>query len=229
MKYFEFNPFSYPDPIYLQNSLYDKNKRLVAAIEPFTKVDTDYPIYNEALARDYFVKNRYGSNFYMNFSDAYFNFLDYFNPAARAYFASLYDFSVFNQSTPILHVWNDLNEPTIFGRDDIERTMPADVRHYGNWSHRDVHNQFGFYETAASYQGLVNRLNGTQRAFVLTRAHFAGSQRYAAIWTGDNQAEWKYLEMVGPMCLSEAVAGKNFTHCSCNLIHSFCYRDQLLR
>lgn len=209
-KYFEFDPNNFPDPIYLQNYLYDKNKRLVAAIEPFTKVDTNYPIYNEALARNYFVKNPNGSNFYMNFSDASFHFIDYFNPSARAYFASLYDFSVFNQSTPILHVWNDLNEPTVFGRDDIERTMPSDVRHYGNWSHRDVHNQFGFYETAASYQGLVDRLNGTQRAFVLTRAHFAGTQRYAAIWTGDNQAEWRYLQMVGPMCLSEAIAGNNY-------------------
>lgn len=212
MKYFEFDPTAFPDPLLMQNYLYENNKRLVAAIEPFTKVDTSYAIYNEALANDYFVKNSYGTNFYMNFSSATFNFIDYFNPAARAYFASLYDFSVFNQSTPILHVWNDLNEPTVFERDDIERTMPKDVRHYGGWLHRDVRNQFGFYETVASYQGLVNRLNGTQRAFVLTRAHFAGSQRYSAIWTGDNQAEWRYLEMVGPMCLSEAIAGNRINN-----------------
>lgn len=216
LKYFEFNPVTFPDALLLQGYLYERDKRLVAAIEPFTKVDTNYTIYNEALARDYFVKNQYGTDFYMNYSGATVTFLDYFNPDARAYFASLYSFSVFNQSSPILHVWNDLNEPTIFGRDDIERTMPKDVRHYGGWLHRDVHNQFGFYETAASYQGLVDRLNGTQRAFVLTRAHFAGTQRYAAIWTGDNQAEWRYLEMVGPMCLSEAVAGIN------NMKHNTC-------
>lgn len=207
MKYFQFNPFAFPNPLYMQDYLLRRNKRLVAAIEPFTKVDTNYPIYNEALKNDYFVKTNFGSNFFMNFSEATFNFIDYFNPDARNYFASLFDFKVFNESTAILHVWNDLNEPTIFGRDDIERAMPKDNLHYGGWLHRDVHNQFGFYETAASYQGLVDRLNGTQRAFVLTRAHFAGSQRYAAIWTGDNQAEWRYLEMVGPMCLSEAIAG----------------------
>lgn len=207
MKYFQFDPYNFPDPIYLQDYLYNKSKRLVAAIEPFTKIDTSYPIYNEALEKDYFVKASDGTNLYMNFSGAYFHFIDYFNPYARSYFASLYSFDVFNESTPILHVWNDLNEPTVFGRDDIERTMPKDSLHYGGWLHSDVHNQFGFYETVASYQGLVDRLNGTQRAFVLTRAHFAGSQRYAAIWTGDNQAEWRYLEMVGPMCLSEAVAG----------------------
>lgn len=207
LKYFQFNPNSFPDPLYMQDYLRSKNKRLVAAIEPFTKIDTDYSIYNQALANDYFVKTSLGTNFVMNISGASLNFMDYFNPAARNFFASLYDFSVFNESTSILHVWNDLNEPTIFGRDDIERTMPKDNRHYGGWLHRDVHNQFGFYQTAASYHGLVNRLNGTQRAFVLTRAHFAGTQRYAAIWTGDNQAEWRYLEMVGPMCLSEAIAG----------------------
>lgn len=207
MKYFQFDPIAFPNPLVLQEYLYIRNKHLVAAIEPFTKIDTSYAIYNEALANDYFVKTSIGDNFVMNFSESAFHFIDYFNPAARGYFASLYNFSVFNESTPLLHVWNDLNEPTVFGRDDIERTMPKDNRHYGNWLHRDVHNQFGFYETEASYRGLVNRVNGTQRAFVLSRAHFAGSQRYTAIWTGDNQAEWKYLEMVGPMCLAEAVAG----------------------
>ena len=42
------------------------------------------------------------------------------------------------------------------------------------------------------------------------RSAFAGSQRYAAIWTGDNTAEWGHLEASIPMCLSLSVAGMAF-------------------
>ena len=48
------------------------------------------------------------------------------------------------------------------------------------------------------------------RPFILTRSAFAGSQRYAAIWTGDNTAEWGHLEASIPMCLSLSVAGMGF-------------------
>ena len=43
-----------------------------------------------------------------------------------------------------------------------------------------------------------------------SRSAFAGSQRYAAIWTGDNTAEWGHLEASIPMCLSLIVAGMAF-------------------
>ena len=32
-----------------------------------------------------------------------------------------------------------------------------------------------------------------KRPFVLTRAAYIGSQRYAATWTGDNLATWEHL------------------------------------
>lgn len=48
------------------------------------------------------------------------------------------------------------------------------------------------------------------RPFILTRAHFAGSQRFAAVWTGDNDADWSHLRISFAMCLSEALAGISF-------------------
>ena len=54
------------------------------------------------------------------------------------------------------------------------------------------------------------RSGGKERPFVLSRAFFAGSQRYGAIWTGDNTATWEQLKMSLPMILSINVAGLPF-------------------
>jgi alpha-glucosidase len=44
----------------------------------------------------------------------------------------------------------------------------------------------------ASRDGL-RQLRPHERPFVLTRATYAGGQRYAAVWTGDNTADWGHL------------------------------------
>ena len=50
----------------------------------------------------------------------------------------------------------------------------------------------------------------SERPFLLSRSFFAGSQRYGAIWTGDNAGKWDHLEIAGPMLLSFNVAGLPF-------------------
>ncbi|KTF82557.1 hypothetical protein cypCar_00040207, partial [Cyprinus carpio] len=62
----------------------------------------------------------------------------------------------------------------------------------------------------ATADGLIQRSEGVQRPFVLTRAFFAGSQRYGAVWTGDNAAEWGHLKISIPMCLSLGLVGISF-------------------
>lgn len=59
----------------------------------------------------------------------------------------------------------------------------------------------------ATYNALFERDNATVRPFVLTRSHFAGSQRYAAIWTGDNSADFQYLGASFKQCLNSNIAG----------------------
>ena len=49
-----------------------------------------------------------------------------------------------------------------------------------------------------------------QRPFVLSRAFWAGSQRFGAIWTGDNTATWGHLKIAAPMLLSINLAGLSF-------------------
>jgi alpha 1,3-glucosidase len=45
---------------------------------------------------------------------------------------------------------------------------------------------------------------------VLSRSFFAGTQRYGAIWTGDNFARWDHYKISVPMLLSMSVVGLSF-------------------
>lgn len=48
------------------------------------------------------------------------------------------------------------------------------------------------------------------RGFVLSRSFFAGSQRYGAVWQGDNMGTWQHLAVSIPMLLSNGIAGMAF-------------------
>jgi len=89
--------------------------------------------------------------------------------------------------------------------------MPKDNIHHGDWEHRDVHNLYGMTFHEATYAAIKERNpKKPTRPFVLTRAFFAGSQRTAAMWTGDNEAKWEHLAQAVPMLLSQGIAGMPF-------------------
>ena len=58
-----------------------------------------------------------------------------------------------------------------------------------------MHNIYGMWQQASTAEGIKRRSGGVERPFVLSRAFFAGSQKYGAIWTGDNVAAWDHLEV----------------------------------
>jgi mannosyl-oligosaccharide alpha-1,3-glucosidase len=80
-------------------------------------------------------------------------------------------------STLDLFTWNDMNEPSVFNGPEV--TMHKHARHAGGWEHRALHNRYGHDQMAATYQG--QRQRDGLRPFLLSRAFFAGSQRYACM------------------------------------------------
>src|ERR1043165_2333950 len=110
-------------------------------------------------------------------------------------------------------VWNDMNEPAVFNVPT--KTMPEDNLHRadselgGPGPHAMYHNVYGMMMVRASRDGVI-AVNPEKRPFVLTRANYIGGQRYSAMWTGDNTADWAHLEESISMVLNMGLSGQPF-------------------
>ncbi|KAJ2501003.1 glucosidase II, partial [Coemansia sp. RSA 2052] len=208
-RYFTWDSSKFPDPVAMQQKLAHNGHQLVNVVDPHIKRDAEYRIWKEANDGGYFVKNREGTDNFQGWcwpGDS--NWVDYLNPEAAAWISSQFRLDKYNGSTPNLFVWNDMNEPSVFNGPEI--SMDKDIKHHGGWEHRDLHNIFGMLYHKATADGLRTRESPDKRPFVLSRAYFAGSQRYGAVWTGDNAANWEHLRASIPMVLSNNVAGMHF-------------------
>jgi len=218
-RYFTWNKELYPDPEAMQNTLVESKRQLVTICDPHIKLDEEYHVYAEGLEKDLFVKTKEGENFVGICWPKESVWFDYLNEEARASWASQYSYEKYKHSTPNLWAWNDMNEPSVFELPGL--AMPLDNLHTCKTlenpeksfqvEHREVHNLYGYCMHKGSYEGLVKR-NACQniRPHVLSRSFYAGSQKYAAIWTGDTRATWPYLKTTVPMLLSLSLCGISF-------------------
>lgn len=207
-KYFTWDHQKFPSPVEMIKNLTNMGRHLTYIIDPHIKRDSNYFFHNDCSDRGYYVKNKDGKDYEGWCWPGSASYPDLFDPEVRKYFADQYLLDNFKENAIETGIWNDMNEPSVFNGPEI--TMLKDNLHYGGWEHRDVHNLYGQMQLTATYDGLIRRANGQLRPFILSRAHFAGTQRYAAVWTGDNAAEWGHLEASIPMCLSLAVSGISF-------------------
>lgn len=166
-----------------------------------------YKPYDQGMKNDYFVKNADGSVYVGQVWPGESVFPDFTRSEVREWWGSLYtDF----MGVGIRGFWNDMNEPAIFGRDD--KTMPLETVHSvegRKTDHREIHNVFGMENARATYEGMLRR-NPKMRPFVLTRAAYAGTQRYAATWTGDNTSTWNHMRISIPQLLNLGISGYAF-------------------
>ncbi|KAM8921252.1 neutral alpha-glucosidase C [Pelodytes ibericus] len=207
-RYFTWDPDKFPDPIRMQEKLQENKRKLVVISDPHIKVDPDYTLYAQAKEKGFFVKDNQGQDYVGKCWPGMSSYLDFTNPAVRRWYSDLFALDAYKGSTDALFVWNDMNEPAVF--EAPEATMAKCAMHYDGWEHRDLHNLYGFYQQMSTAEGLIQRSGGKERPFVLTRSFFAGCQRYGAVWTGDNKAEWSYLKISIPMLLTLSVTGISF-------------------
>jgi len=107
-------------------------------------------------------------------------------------------------------ICNDMNEPAVF--DVPSGTMPLDNRHDNEGQpadHREIHNVYGMLMGRSTYEGLL-KLRPNERPFILSRASFAGGQRYTVLWPGDNTSNWAHLRGSIPTLLGLGLSGFPF-------------------
>ncbi|XP_059481190.1 neutral alpha-glucosidase AB [Neocloeon triangulifer] len=207
-KYFTWDRIKFPHPGDMMKNLSLKGHHMVVIIDPHIKREGGYFVHEDATSNGYYVKNKDGNDYEGWCWPGSSGYLDFFNPVVRDYWASKFSLDNFPGTTLDTHIWNDMNEPSVFNGPEI--TMPKDCVHHGGWEHRDVHNLYGLTHVMSTYDGLLKRSQGKLRPFILTRSFFVGSQRFASVWTGDNMAEWDHLKASIPMCLSISLAGMPF-------------------
>ncbi|HEY4011566.1 MAG TPA: TIM-barrel domain-containing protein [Acidobacteriaceae bacterium] len=211
---FTVNPVAFPDFAGMVARLKQINLKLVVITDLHIAnlPNAGYAPYDTGIAQSQFVHNPDGSVFTGIVWPGPAVFPDFTRSATRAWWGSLYTQFV---RDGVAGFWNDMNEPSVFNTPN--KTMPLDVVHRiasdsfrpRFATHAEIHNVYGMENSRATFDGL-RKLLPDERPFVLTRATFAGGQRYSTTWTGDDSSTWNHLRMTAPMLKNLALSGFSF-------------------
>jgi len=168
-----------------------------------------YKPFEQGIAGDHFLKNPDGTVYEGVVWPGKAVFPDFTRKASRDWWGTLYADFV---KQGVAGFWNDMNEPSIFLVPS--KTMPDDTQHRIDEpgfatrvaNHLEVHNIYGMQNSRGTFEGLL-KLEPNLRPFVMTRASFAGGQRYAVTWTGDNSSTWDHLRQTTPQLLNLGLSG----------------------
>ena len=202
---------TFPDFAGMVQDLKRENFKLVVITDLHIakQPNVGYAPYNSGVAGDEFVKNPDGSTFVGPVWPGPAVFPDFTQARTRKWWGSLYKDFV---GQGVAGFWNDMNEPAVF--ETPTKTMPDDVQHRidepgfdkRTASHLEIHNVYGMQNSRATFEGQL-ALRPNERPFVMTRASYAGGQRYATTWTGDNSSTWNHLRMTVPQIVNLGLSG----------------------
>ncbi len=168
-----------------------------------------YAPYDSGVAGDHFVK-WHGKDYVGTVWPGPSVFPDFTQARTRVWWGTLFQDLIVKDG--VAGIWNDMNEPAVF--DVPGKTMPLDVLHRIEGSgfatrtatHAEIHNVYGMENSRATEEGML-ALRPDRRPFVMTRASYAGGQRYAVTWTGDNDSTWAHLKQTTPQLENLGLSG----------------------
>jgi alpha-glucosidase len=203
---FTWNAQRFPDPKGLIEELHAMSLRAVTILDPGLAVDPGYEPCASGLAGDHFVHDARGRPARGRVWPGICHFPDFTREATRSWWAGMVRRYV---EAGMDGLWIDMNEPSVFRTPT--KTLAEDCVHrgLGGGTHGRFHNLYGQLMAEATHEGL-RTARPEERPFILTRSNHLSGSRFAATWTGDNQASWDDLRWSIPMTLSLSICGQPF-------------------
>lgn len=202
-KVFTVNQERFPDMKGLMEDVHSMGMHLVTIMDPGVKIEKDYSIYEEGMEKGYFAKNTDGSVYENAVWPGPAVFPDFGQEKVRKWWGENYRSLM---EAGVDGIWTDMNEPASFNGE-----LPHEVVFYDEERkscHGEMHNVYGHNMARATYGGL-KEITG-KRPFVITRACYSGTQKYAMGWTGDNHSIWAHLQMAIPQLCNMGLSGMPF-------------------
>jgi len=206
---FTFHPEDFSNPEGLTDYLESIGFKTTVIIDPGIKADPGWEVYDAGVAAGFFITEEDGvTPFVGEVWPGPAVFPDFSSAAARDWWAGLIPILT---DAGIRGVWIDMNEPTSFLEEDdhtVPNNLPVDWDGLGS-TMGALHNVYALLMARATREGLLD--GSPRRPFVLTRAGFAGQQRYTAMWTGDSPSSFPMMAANLPMMLGLGLSG--VAHC----------------
>lgn len=204
-KIFTWSKRDFTDPENLLRELRAMGFHVVVMCDPGIKIETGYATYESGVRDDVFIKYPDGTYYSGQVWPGWCHFPDFTNPRTREWWQEQFREYV---DLGIEGFWNDMNEIATWGQ-MLPELMELDFDGRKG-SMRKGRNLYGFLMARSTYEGTKALLNG-KRPFNLTRSAYAGIQRYAAVWTGDNVAFDEHMILGVRLVNSMGLAGIPFT------------------
>ena len=199
---------NFDDAAGLISDLKEKGIRTITIIDPGVKVDEEYPVFKRGKEGNHFTKKLDGEIFIGAVWPGDSAFPDFSNNDCREWWKS--ELKKFISEHGMDGIWNDMNEPCVFNND--HKTMLESCLHNsdnGVIEHKEFHNRYGFEMSRCSKEA-QEELHPNEREFSMTRATYAGGQRYSSVWTGDNMSLWSQMRMSISMNANLGISGFSF-------------------
>ncbi len=223
---FTWDTSRYPDPKAFTDKLRQQGVKVIPIVDPgvkyqppasgatdatvkpeLTPQDKSYYVFNQGTAKDAFVRRKNGDLYVGAVWPGKAVFTDFTREDVRRWWGDLFRAYTDNG---VAGIWTDMNEPSDFvdksgdSQTDLVFDDEGERSLYGK--NRNV---FALLMARATYEGLI-RLQPNVRPYIITRAGYAGYQRYTTMWTGDNTATWETLQLSIPMYTTMGLSGVPF-------------------
>ncbi len=198
---FTWNSEFFPDPPGMLKRLREQGFRVITIIDPGVKHDPGYWVYDQAVERDVLCRTEGGDLYLGQVWPGNTAFPDFATAEARDWWGEL---NAAHVRSGLAGIWNDMNEPATGNISPVRMRFDR-----GRYPHERYRNQYALLMAMGTTSGLRREMPDL-RTFVLSRSGFAGIQRYAANWLGDNQSRWDHLWLSIGMSTGFGVSGQAF-------------------